>query len=79
MSSLHIKSISLASFREVLARYASTAPEKLRDLDAQRYDVIPAAVASRDPSNKHLTKAEVEKLVEWKLLVSLFRFAAGNC
>ena len=71
MSSLHIKRISPASFREVLARYPATAPEKLRDLDAQRYDIIPNAIAGRDPSNKHLTKAEVEKLVEWKLLFSL--------
>jgi len=42
-------------------------PEKLRDLDAQRYDIIPAAVAAMKGSEKHLTKDQVEKIVEWKL------------
>jgi hypothetical protein len=79
MPSHHMNKISLASFREVLARYPITAPEKLRELDAQRYDVIPAAVASRDESNKHLTKIEVEKLVEWKLFVSLVLMAMNRC
>ncbi|KAL6170448.1 hypothetical protein ACJQWK_03427 [Exserohilum turcicum] len=48
-------------------------PEKLRDLDVQRYDGIAAAVANRQDSAKHLTKAEVEKLVEWKLKHGTFR------
>ncbi|RAR11613.1 transcription factor jumonji aspartyl beta-hydroxylase [Stemphylium lycopersici] len=59
--------------REVLDRYPATVPEKLRNLDAQRYDVIPATVASRDESDKKLTKTEVEKLVEWKLKHGTFR------
>lgn len=67
MPPLHINTITLSTFKEVLARYHATVPEKLRDLDAQRYDTIPAAVASRDESDKQLTKEEIEKLVEWKL------------
>ncbi|EUC43064.1 hypothetical protein COCMIDRAFT_101891 [Bipolaris oryzae ATCC 44560] len=73
MSSLHVNKINLTSFHKILACYPATAPEKLRDLDAQRYDVIPLAVASRNGSNKHLTKPEVEKLVEWKLKHGTFR------
>ncbi|EUC33635.1 hypothetical protein COCCADRAFT_95513 [Bipolaris zeicola 26-R-13] len=73
MSSLHVNKISLASFHRLLACYPATAPQKLRDLDAQRYDVIPSAVASRNGSKKHLTKPEVEKLVEWKLKHGTFR------
>lgn len=79
MSSLHVSKISLTSFHKVLACYPTTAPEKLRDLDAHRYDVIPSAVASRNGSNKHLTKPEVEKLVEWKLFVSLSRLPIRHC
>lgn len=70
MASLHISRISVAAINEVLARYPAMVPEKLRDLDVQRYDGIAAAVANRQDSAKHLTKAEVEKLVEWKLSVS---------
>jgi len=44
-------------------------PEKLRDLDAQRYDIIRKTVAAQDESEKHLTKEQVVTLVEWKLYV----------
>jgi len=44
-------------------------PEKLRDLDAQRYDIIRKAVAAQEESEKHLTKEQVVTLVEWKLYV----------
>lgn len=67
MMPLHIKSITLDAFRDVLSRYPAMVPEKLRDLDAQRYDIIPAAVAAMEESEKHLTKDQVEKIVEWKL------------
>ncbi|KAG9190762.1 hypothetical protein G6011_08850 [Alternaria panax] len=73
MSPLHIKSITLDAFRDILSRYPAMVPEKLRDLDAQRYDVIPAAVAAIEESEKHLTKDQVEKLVEWKLKHGTFR------
>lgn len=65
MSHLQIKSISLSSINEVLSRYPVTAPEKLKGLDILRYDTIPSDVAAKDVP--HLTKDEVETLVEWKL------------
>jgi hypothetical protein len=66
MSSLHVDNITLDAFNDALSRYPSTAPDKLRDLDAQRYDTIPAQVAARQ-DDKHLTKDKVETLVTWKL------------
>jgi len=47
-------------------------PEKLRDLDAQRYDIIRKAVAAQEEGEKHLTKEQVVTLVEWKLYVVIF-------
>ena len=47
-------------------------PEKLRDLDAQRYDIIRKAIAAQEESERHLTKDQVVKLVEWKLYVLPF-------
>lgn len=79
MPPFHINTINLNTFKEVLDRYPATVPEKLRNLDAQRYDVIPATVASRDESDKKLTKTEVEKLVEWKLYVIHARFYFTGC
>lgn len=61
--------ISKEAFNAVLARYPSTVPENLRELDALRYDTIPATVTSRNKKGAYLTKDEVEKLVEWKLYV----------
>jgi hypothetical protein len=69
MPPLHIKTVTLDTFKDVLLRYPAMVPEKLRDLDAQRYDTIPAAVAAQEEGEKHLTKDQVEKLVEWKLYV----------
>ncbi|KAL1797502.1 hypothetical protein ACET3X_004108 [Alternaria dauci] len=73
MSPLHIKRITLNTFKDVLSRYPAMVPDKLRDLDAQRYDIIPAAVAAMNESEKHLTKDQVEKIVEWKLKHGTFR------
>jgi hypothetical protein len=70
MPSHHIKTISQSTFDTVLSRYAATVPSNLRDLDALRYDTIPAAVANRPVETRHLTKIEVEQLVEWKLYAS---------
>ncbi|KAI4920762.1 uncharacterized protein J4E92_008406 [Alternaria infectoria] len=67
MPPLHIKTITLGAFKDVLSRYPAMVPEKLRDLDAQRYDIIRKAVAAQDESEKHLTKEQVVTLVEWKL------------
>jgi hypothetical protein len=66
MPSHHINTITIGTFNDVLSRYPTTVPEKLRALDTLRYDTIPAQVTAREGS-KCLTKEEVEKLVEWKL------------
>ncbi|KAI4685160.1 hypothetical protein J4E81_008973 [Alternaria sp. BMP 2799] len=73
MPPLHIKTITLGAFKDVLSRYPAMVPEKLRDLDAQRYDIIRKAVAAQDESEKHLTKKQVVTLVEWKLKHGTFR------
>jgi hypothetical protein len=70
MPPVHIRNITPDAFRDVLSRYPAMVPEKLRDLDAQRYDTIPVAVAAMEEGEKHLTKDQVEKLVEWKLYAS---------
>lgn len=72
MPPLHIKTITLGAFKDVLSRYPAMVPEKLRDLDAQRYDIIRKAVAAQEESEKHLTKEQVVTLVEWKLYVVIF-------
>jgi hypothetical protein len=66
MPSHHINAITKQTFEDVLSRYPSAAPEKLHDLDAQRYDAIPAT-AAKPHGREHLTKDEVVTLVEWKL------------
>jgi hypothetical protein len=66
MPSHHITKITLPTFNSVLSRYTSAVPEKLHELDTLRYDTIPAAVAIQ-LGKLHLTKSEVEPLVEWKL------------
>ncbi|KAF1926063.1 uncharacterized protein M421DRAFT_423068 [Didymella exigua CBS 183.55] len=72
MSSLHINSISLELFKRTLARYAIIAPSTLADLDTLRYETIPAKLA-KSKKDTHLPKADVEKLVEWKLKHGTFR------
>ncbi|KAF1940860.1 hypothetical protein EJ02DRAFT_512828 [Clathrospora elynae] len=72
MSRFHINTITLDTFKDVLSRYPATVPEKLRDLDTQRYATIPTQLASRE-GPEHLTKDEVVKLVEWKLKHGTFR------
>ena len=62
-------SISLASFKDVLSRYPSSVPEKLKDLDTLRYQSTPAALVEREArvGEVYLEKSEVLNLVEWKL------------
>ncbi|KAH9876111.1 hypothetical protein J1614_003990 [Plenodomus biglobosus] len=72
MPAYHIKTISYKTFEEALSRYPITVPEKLRDLDTQRYETIPTS-AIRDNGNANLTKDMVETLVEWKLKHGTFR------
>jgi hypothetical protein len=74
MAPLTITTISLEGFNEILSRYASLAPTKLTNLDAARYDAIPAALAARKESGDvYLQKEEVEQLVEWKLYATPVR------
>ncbi|KAH7380018.1 hypothetical protein BKA66DRAFT_465541 [Pyrenochaeta sp. MPI-SDFR-AT-0127] len=72
MSALHIDTISLDAFNDVLSRYPSAVPDKLQELDTLRYDTIPSTVVERQDA-AYLTKDEVEKLVEWKLKHGTFR------
>ena len=66
MSPLHFNRISLQLFNETLARYPDTAPSTLKELDTLRYETIPEKLA-KTTNDFHLIKADVEKLVEWKL------------
>jgi peptidoglycan hydrolase CwlO-like protein len=69
MSTLRLEKISLKEFREILARYPSTVPAPLKDLDVFRYDTLPAQLASA-PKGSALEKASLKSLVEWKLCAS---------
>ena len=71
MPSYHIKNISYKTFQHVLSRYPSTVPEKLLDLDVQRYETIPSLAICEEDGSANLTKDMIETLVEWKLCVSL--------
>ncbi|KAI8934440.1 hypothetical protein NX059_009172 [Plenodomus lindquistii] len=72
MPAYHITKITHKTFKEILSRYPATVPEKLRDLDTQRYETIPATAIRKDGS-ANLTKDMVEALVEWKLKHGTFR------
>ena len=61
----HSSRITLEQLNSTIARYQHVVREKLRDLDVFRYETIPAAKSAAD--KPELTKAELEKLVEWKL------------
>jgi len=70
MPSLKYVDLSREAFDDILSRYASTVPERLRELDTQRYEIIPGTLATRvNEQDASLYKEEVEKLVEWKLYV----------
>ncbi|KAH8730085.1 hypothetical protein GQ44DRAFT_747095 [Phaeosphaeriaceae sp. PMI808] len=72
MPSHHVNKITLSAFNGLLSRYSSAVPEKLRELDTLRYEIIPTTVATRRDS-AFLAIDEVEKLVEWKLKHGTFR------
>lgn len=73
MSSLHIDKIPLKIFNTTLARYPDTAPSALTDLDTLRYETIPAKL-EKMKGEKYSLKADVEKLVEWKLCVTTINY-----
>ncbi|KAF3039189.1 hypothetical protein E8E12_006806 [Didymella heteroderae] len=66
MSPLHINRITLELFKATLKRYSETASSSLSELDTLRYETIPANLA-KSKKDAHLLKADIEKLVEWKL------------
>ena len=60
--------ISIATFHDILARYASKVPDALINLDVLRYSTIPSNLEARGTGkDRYLTKDEVVSLVEWKL------------
>lgn len=69
MAPVYFNKISLLAFNKTLSRYPSTAPSALTDLDKSRYETIPVKV-TKAKTEAHLLKADVEKLVEWKLYVA---------
>ncbi|KAJ4344197.1 hypothetical protein N0V95_006275 [Ascochyta clinopodiicola] len=72
MPPLHVDKISLASFQATLSRYKDTAPPALSELDTLRYETIAAKLADMG-SDASLQKADVERLVEWKLKHGTYR------
>ncbi|QIW98251.1 hypothetical protein AMS68_003769 [Peltaster fructicola] len=71
---LDVQSIGYNDFRAVLERYPSVRPDKLTDLDEQRYVSIPANLAKlAQVEEAHLTKQELVTLVEWKVSHGKFR------
>ena len=69
MSALRIETISEDDFRYALVSYPYTVSPSLKDLDALRYDIIPAQIAST-PGGGRLNVSSLESLVEWKMCVS---------
>lgn len=62
------ETIVIDTFNDLLASYKDIVPEKLHDLDEQRYNSIPAEVARlRQSDDARLTKLQVQTLVDWKL------------
>ncbi|KAF2656825.1 hypothetical protein K491DRAFT_596312 [Lophiostoma macrostomum CBS 122681] len=71
MPSLTISEISRSAFTSILARYPDSVPAELRELDRWRYETIRQRHSAHGSSG--LRKADVEKLVEWKLKHGKFR------
>ena len=63
-----IKTINGEEFNSILRSYPDIVPPKLGKLEQERLETIPKAVAERN-GNAHLTKSEVQTLVDWKLYV----------
>jgi hypothetical protein len=59
-------------FNNILAQYPSIIPDKLADLDRERYKTIPGRLEA-DADAPSLSKDEVATLVEWKLTHGKFR------
>lgn len=59
--------IDTKDFKALLASYPVVVPEKLAEVEEERHSTIPKALRERTPA--HLTKTEVQRLVDWKLYV----------
>nr|XP_023907967.1 uncharacterized protein LOC112019684 [Quercus suber]POF16547.1 hypothetical protein CFP56_24065 [Quercus suber] len=64
--------ITTETFTALLSQYSRLVPAKLKELETQRLETIPAALQQRgkDPS---LTKSELATLMDWKLSHGKFR------
>ncbi|GAB7355017.1 hypothetical protein MBLNU459_g5621t2 [Dothideomycetes sp. NU459] len=71
------KVISVEDFEVLLALYKTEVPAKLDDLEAERLHEIPTRLSKRKASDAHLTKPELQTLMEWKL-PSLRKLVASN-
>jgi uncharacterized protein YktA (UPF0223 family) len=60
------ETITYETFFESLESYKELVPSKLDELEEQRLKIIPKALSER-ADDAHLKKAEVQKLVDWKL------------
>ena len=62
------ETIKYETFSNLLESYKELVPSKLEGLEQQRLEIIPKALSER-ADDAHLKKAEVQKLVDWKLYV----------
>jgi len=69
MNTTHLpKNITPRTFDRLLSRYPSCVPEKLAELERERFHVIPAVLEQRKrDGGAWLEKGELVRLVEWKL------------
>ncbi|WPH00685.1 Hypothetical protein R9X50_00351500 [Acrodontium crateriforme] len=70
------ETINFATFTDLLKQYPDVVPEKLTDLDIQRYSIIPSNAKTRLEENDndvYISKAELETLMKWKLTHGKFR------
>lgn len=65
----HNENIEPTEFKDILDSYEDEVPEKLAELEKHRLEIIPEALSERNA--KHLTKKEVQTLVDWKLYVKI--------
>lgn len=61
------ENIEPTKFKHLLDSYKDEVPQKLAELEKHRLKIIPEALSERNAT--HLTKKEVQTLVDWKLYV----------
>lgn len=74
---LSCDTISYADFVKLLETYKNVVPTKLEELEEQRLKIIPKALSERTGDGAHLTKAELQTLVDWKLYVEMLENFLG--